>query len=63
MFFSLAFLITGTIRFPSGNAVAIPILIFFFRNILCSLTEELINGNSSIALATTSIKMDVKVNL
>ena len=56
-----AFLITGTIKLPVGNAAAIPILISFLRIILSPSSEQLIFGKSLIALIIASINIGVKV--
>ena len=55
------FLITGTIRLPLGNAVAIPILISFFTMILSPSTLALIIGNFLIQFTIASIKIGVNV--
>ena len=61
-FLALAFFTTGTIRFPLGSAVAIPILIFSLTMILLPSTEALIFGKSLTAFATASTNNGVKVN-
>ena len=61
-FFLSAFLTTGTIKLPEGNAVAIPILMVSFTIIFFPSKLELIIGKSTIALATASINRGVKVN-
>ena len=57
----LAFFTTGTIKFPLGNAVAIPILISSFTIIVLPSTEAFIFGKSFTAFATASTNNGVKV--
>ena len=54
-----AFLIIGTIKFPSAKAAAIPKLMAFLFIILSPSTAILIIGNSLIAFATACIKIGV----
>ncbi|MNL58298.1 hypothetical protein D3C87_1819250 [compost metagenome] len=56
-----AFLITGTIRLPLGNAVAIPMLISFLMMILSPSMLLLIIGNFLIQFTIASMKIGVKV--
>ena len=56
-----AFLITGTIRFPEGSAVAIPILMSLRLMIVVPLTETLIIGKSLMAFTIASMKIGVNV--
>src|SRR5690349_11493779 len=53
---------TGTIRFPSGKAVAIPMLMFFFLMMFSPFTETLIIGKSWIAFTTAFTKIGMKVS-
>ncbi len=52
---------TGTIKFPSANAAAIPRLICFFLMMLSPWMEIFIIGNFLMAFATASINMGVNV--
>ena len=53
---------TGTMRLPLGNAVAIPRLIGLWYTMLLPSTLTLIFGKSLIAFTTASMKMGVKVS-
>ena len=61
-FFLSAFLTTGTIKFPEGSAVAIPIFISSFTMIFVPSRVEFIIGKSVIAFATHSINSGVNVS-
>ena len=57
-----AFFITGTMRFPSGKAAAIPKLMFFFLIIVSPSNEIFIIGYFFSALAMASMKIGVNVS-